>query len=146
MKIGYLFVLGFGMDFAELLVFPRKGGRNNAGRGMTNTSEKRKYKRLSIKLDLSYRKAGSAAEKFYTGHTVNVSPGGLYFETAAEAFEPGDLLRVELTIPPTVGLLQFGGRISGLARVLRTCSISESLPSARYGVALEFCRSPKLST
>jgi hypothetical protein len=114
-------------------------------------SEKRKYKRLPIKLDLSCRKAGSAAGKLYTGSTVNVSPGGLYFETAADTFKPGSLLEIKLSIPPTAGLLEFGGRISTLARVLRANNICDShkdsnLSPDRYGVALEFCRPPKLCT
>ena len=114
-------------------------------------SEKRKYKRLPIKLDLSCRKVGSTGDKFYTGCTVNVSPGGLYFETAADTLKPGNLLEIKLSIPPTVGLLEFGGRISTLARVLRANSICDShtdsnLSPDRYGVALEFCQAPKLCT
>jgi hypothetical protein len=111
-------------------------------------SEKRKYKRLAVKLDLSCRKVSLPAEKLYTGYTVNVSPGGLYFETAADVFRPGNLLKVELSIPATAGLLEFGGRISGFGKVLRTYNTrtSSNLPSGRYGVALEFCRSPKLCT
>ncbi len=114
-------------------------------------SEKRKYRRLPIKLDLSCRKVGSAAGKLYIGSTVNVSPGGLYFETAAGTFKPGSLLEIKLSIPPTAGLLEFGGRISALARVLRANSICDShtdsnLSPDRYGVALEFCRPPKLCT
>ena len=108
--------------------------------------EKRKYKRLSVGLELSCYKVGSAAEKLYAGRTVNVSPGGLYFQTTADAFQPGNLLRVELSVPPTTGLLEFGGRISGFAKVLRTSNICESTSSGRYGVALEFCRTPRLST
>ena len=108
--------------------------------------EKRKYKRLPIKLDLSCRKVPSLAEKFYTGCTINVSPGGLYFETVANEFEQGRLLKVELTIPPTAGLLELGGRISGFGKVVRSCSSGEdaNLPYGRYGVALQFCRSPRL--
>ena len=113
-------------------------------------SDKRKYKRLPIELDLSYRKADSTAKKFHAGCTVNVSPGGLYFETAADVFKLGSLLKVELSIPPTSGLLEFGGSISGLGKVLRTHTISGShtdteLPSVRSGVALEFCQPLKLS-
>lgn len=116
-----------------------------------NSSEKRKFKRLPITLGLSCRKVGSTTEKFHKGCTVNVSPGGLYFETADDVFKSGNLLKVELSIPPTAGLLEFGGRISGLGRVLRTCSICHShtdtnLHSGRYGVALEFYQSPKLCT
>ncbi len=116
-----------------------------------NSAERRKFKRLAITLDLSCRKAGSTAEKFHKGCTVNVSPGGLYFETATDTFKAGGILKVELAIPPTEGLLEFGGRISGYGRVLRTCGICDSrtdsnLHSERFGIALEFCRSPKLCT
>lgn len=115
-----------------------------------NVSDKRKYKRLTIKLDLSYRKADSTAKKSHAGCTVNVSPGGLYFETAADVFKLGSLLKVELSIPPTSGLLEFGGSISGIGKVLRAHTINGSrteaeLPSVRSGVALEFCQPLKLS-
>lgn len=106
--------------------------------------EKRKFKRLSITLDLSSRKVGSTTEKIYRGRTVNVSPGGLYFETADDVFETGNLFKVELTIPPTTGLLEFGGKIAAYAKVLRTSILSDALSSDKYGVALQFCRSPKL--
>lgn len=104
--------------------------------------EKRKFKRIPIKLDLSCRKVGSQTEQLHKGHTVNVSPGGLYFETAEDTFKPGNLLKLELSIPPAVGQLDFGGRISGFGRVLRAGNTG--LSSDKYGVALEFCRSPKL--
>lgn len=114
-------------------------------------AERRKYKRLPLKLDLSCRKVGPTPEKFHTGCTVNAGPGGLYFETSAASFKPdnllpGNLLRVELSIPPTAGLLELGGRISGFARVLRASNIYDSLLSAKYGVAVEFCQSLKLGT
>jgi hypothetical protein len=118
-------------------------------------SEKRKHPRLPIGLDLSCREVGSAAEKWHSGCTMNISPGGLYFQTTTGAFKPGNLLNVELSIPPTTGLLEYGGRISGFARVLRADEIDSAkseparlrrvdLSSARYGVAAEFCQSVKL--
>ena len=112
-------------------------------------AERRKYKRLGARFDISCRKVGSTEEKSYRGYTVNVSPGGLYFQTAVGAFKPGNLLEVKLSIPPAVGILEFGGRISAFARVLRTDSIDVSpartnLSSAEYGVALQFCCPPKL--
>jgi len=112
-------------------------------------SERRKSQRLPIKLDLSCRKVGSETHKLHTGRTANVSSGGLYFETEAGAFKPGNLLEVELSIPPRPGVLEFGGKISGLVRVLRADIIHDSpigtdLAFGRYGVALQFCQSPKL--
>jgi len=106
---------------------------------MMDRSEKRRHKRLGAQYNISCRKVGSTANKSYDGHTVNVSPGGLYFETATGTFKQGNLLKVELSIPPTSGLLEFGGKIAGFAKVLRTDSTS-----GRYGVALQFCRPPKL--
>jgi hypothetical protein len=107
---------------------------------MMDRSEKRRHKRLGAKYNLSCRKVGSTANISYDGHTVNVSTGGLYFEITTDTFEQGNLLKVELSIPPTSGLLEFGGKIAGFAKVLRTDSTS-----CGYGVALQFCRSPKLS-
>jgi len=109
-------------------------------------TEKRRYKRQAIGLELSCRKIGSTDEKLYAGCTVNVSPGGLYFETASEVFNAGNLLKVDLSIPPAAGQLEFGGRFSGFARVLRTYEPCTTLSSRRFGVALEFCQSPKLCT
>jgi len=106
---------------------------------MMDRSEKRRNKRLGAQYNISCRKVGSTAHISYDGYTINVSPGGLYFETATGMFEQGNLLKVELSIPPTSGLLEFGGKIAGFAKVLRTDSTS-----GRYGVALQFCRPPKL--
>ena len=108
--------------------------------------EKRKYKRLPVTLDLTCRKISPTAEKTHTCRTVNVSPGGLFFETTTDTFKPGNLLKMELSIPPTEGLLEFGGTISGFAKVLRTHNIRNSKSHTRYGVAVEFSQPPKLST
>lgn len=114
-----------------------------------DTIEKRKYKRLPIKLALSCRKVDSQGEKTHTGSTTNVSPGGLYFETAFKVFKPGNMLSVDLSIPPTTGLLESGGSISGIGKVLRTHTIGSSRTESagstlRSGVALEFCQPLKL--
>ena len=106
---------------------------------MMDRSEKRRHKRLGARYNILCHKVGSTAHTSYDGHTINVSPGGLYFETVAGIFEQGNLLKVELSIPPTSGLLEFGGKIAGFAKVLRTDSASD-----RYGVALQFCRPLKL--
>jgi hypothetical protein len=112
-------------------------------------TERRKYKRLGAKFDISCREVGSTTGQSHTGCTVNVCPGGLYFETKSATFKPGSLVEVELSIPPRRGLLEFGGRISGFARVLRADNIFESaggtnLSSGIFGVAVQFCRSLKL--
>jgi len=40
---------------------------------MMDRAEKRKYKRLGAKFDISFREVGSAAERANTGCTVNVN-------------------------------------------------------------------------
>ncbi len=117
---------------------------------ITGEHEKRRFKRLAAKFDLSCFKVDATRETVYIGRTVNVSPGGLYFETPADSFTAGNLLRIELSIPPKAGQLDYGGRISAFAKVLRTETIDRTNvahPSYnKYGIALEFCRSPKLCT
>ena len=110
-----------------------------AGMRMMDRSEKRRHRRLGTDYYISCRKVGSTDNKAYDGITINVSPGGLYFKTDTDTFERGSLLKVELSIPPTSGLLEFGGKIAGFAKVLRTDSTA-----CRFGVALQFCQSPKL--
>jgi hypothetical protein len=128
----------------------RIGKRNGyAGTHMTDRPEKRTHRRLDAQYDISIRIIGSTDDESYSGCAANVSSGGLYFETVAGVFERGDLLKVELAVPPTLGLLEFGGKIAGFARVLRADKIGDDSGSSRsglgkYGVALQFCRPPKL--
>ena len=115
-------------------------------------SEKRRCKRLPARFDLSCSPLGSMSEQCGSGRTVNVCPDGLYFEITGDViFDTGNLLKVELSIPPTSGELEFGGTISALGRVVRTCNICEAClgsisNSNKYGVAVEFCRLPRLTT
>jgi len=112
--------------------------------------ERRTYKRSSKKLAVSYRKIAPTDQISHEGQTSNVSPGGLYFRARTTTLEPGNLVAIEVSIPPTAGVLEFGGRISGLARVLRAHSIRDLgpdiySPAGTCGVAVEFCQRPKLS-
>jgi hypothetical protein len=117
---------------------------------ITGEHEKRRFKRLPANFDLSCFKVDAASQTLCSGRTINVSPGGLYFETSADSFSAGNLLRIELAIPPKAGQLDYGGRISAFARVLRAETIDRinAVHSScnKYGIAIEFCRSPKLCT
>jgi len=114
-------------------------------------SEKRKHRRLPLRLELLCRKANATGAKFCKGRTVNISASGLYFETAACTFKSDNLLAIRLSIPPTAGLLESGGELSAFAKVLRTHRIrditSGTKPSsAGFVVAAQFCHRPKLRT
>ena len=110
-------------------------------------AEKRKHRRLAIRLGILCRKVGVPGEEFLKGSTLNVSTGGLFFHTTSGNIKSGDLLNVELDVPPTSGLLELGGTISSYGRVLRIGEIENSGSNLRdgYGVAVEFCKSPKFS-
>jgi len=80
---------------------------------------------------------------------VNVASGGLYFETSGDAFEQGDLLKISIEIPPTAGLLEFGGKLAGYASVVRLERTHDDqtgvdLRGDKCGVAVRFCRPPRL--
>jgi hypothetical protein len=101
-----------------------------------------------MRLDLWCHKVGSPQEESYAARTVDVSAGGVFFESGYHPFEAGDVLRVEMSVPATTGFLEGGGRIFGMARVLRIrkpCSEKE-LGGGGYSAALEFCEPPKLYT
>ena len=108
--------------------------------------ESRKHRRLPLKLGLSFSKVGVSGESFSKGHTLNISTGGMLIETTAEGLNKGGLINLELSVPPTNGLLEFGGKISGFARVLRVRPVNTHQLSMhqQYSVALEFCHAPKL--
>ncbi len=62
--------------------------------------------------------------------------------------EDGELVSVDMTVPPTEGLLNYGGRFSSYARIVRvdkphSLATTQS-HSVTRAVALEFCESPKL--
>ena len=83
----------------------------------------------------------------YTGSTVNVSPSGVLLEINSAQLTEGELVSVEMSVPPTEGLLEFGGRFDTYARVVRADPDASDLPrfsGAGRRVALEFCHSPKL--
>ena len=108
-------------------------------------NERRKSRRLGARFNLSYRQVGSSTNKAHTGRTVNVATGGLYFETQDELLKPGSLLEMELSIPPDRGVLEFGGKLSGYAKVLRADIISkENAANKKQGIAVQFCRTPGL--
>ncbi|MBN2314346.1 MAG: PilZ domain-containing protein [Sedimentisphaerales bacterium] len=111
--------------------------------------EKRTFQRLGATYEISCRRIGSQTSQACEGFTENVSPGGVYFRTKTETFKQGDLLKIELSIPPKQGILEFGGKMTGFAKVLRADTINrcspDDTPSDRlYGVALQFCRPLKL--
>lgn len=117
---------------------------------MKEEGEKRDHKRLPLKLEVVCRKVGTPSVMAYTGNSVNVSPGGMLLEVQGRGLGAGDLISIEMSVPPTEGLLEYGGRFTSYARVLRINDTANPQgPNRKRGsfaqkIALEFCESPKL--
>jgi hypothetical protein len=105
---------------------------------------RRRHKRLPLKLSIFCQKVGLAGGRIISGKTVNVSPGGMLVEMKSNDISYGELLSVEMSVPPTEGLLDFGGSFSSYARVVRLQKEEEHDNTSEKIVALEFCDSPKL--
>jgi len=120
---------------------------------MTGKQEERRlYRRIPLKLAVLCQKAGLMEGRLYTGNTINVCPGGVLMEINGAGLDVGELVNLELAVPPTQGLLEFGGRFSTYARILRIQSPLHKPPeevmagegSDIHRIAMEFCEVPRL--
>ena len=116
---------------------------------MKTSKERRRHQRLPLRLSVLCHKVGLSEGRVYTGNTINVSPGGMLMEINTRGLNEGELVSIEMSVPPTKGLLEYGGRFSSYARITR---VSGNHPAgtlrhavAIQTVALEFCASPKLN-
>jgi hypothetical protein len=117
---------------------------------MEEEGEKRNHARFPLRLSVLCHRVGTPGGSVYMGSTVNVSPGGMLMEVSAQDLTSGDLVSVEMSIPPTEGLLEYGGRFTTYAKILRVEKIIpqfrrlKEYKSNTRSIALEFCESPKL--
>jgi hypothetical protein len=54
-----------------------------------------------------------------TGHTLNVSRGGVYFEYDGEDVQPGTVIDLEMAVPPGSGHFSYASKVISSAEVLR---------------------------
>lgn len=115
-------------------------------------NEKRAHRRLDIRLPLEYRKREGVRSKPLRTMTINVSTGGVYFETTDEDIRLGDILEFELGIPPGDSRFPLPGKIANKGKVIRTAAIDDQegeteMPSyTRFGVAAQFQEEFKIKT
>ena len=113
---------------------------------MRTKKNRRMHKRLPLKISVMCQTVGICGGNTFTGNTVDVSPGGMLVDFKNRGLSDGQLLSVEMSVPPTEGLLEYGGRFSSYARVIRLENAKDDLKgqSPVQTAALEFCQSPKL--
>ena len=110
--------------------------------------ERREHRRLQMHLPLEFRRATESAAGQHHTMTRDVSTGGIYFETAMDDLRNGELLDIEMTIPPGEGHFPYQGRVSSVARVVRMekpSGLSGRTANRRVGVGVAFRESFKLS-
>jgi len=109
---------------------------------MTSPPERRKHRRLEIRLPLEYSFATLEDSLTYRTVTGNISTGGIYFEIEGKSPDAGGRLNLELTVPPGTHF-PYRGRVSTVAEVTRVIALAEPLdssdqvhpqPSGRFGV------------
>jgi hypothetical protein len=115
---------------------------------MDSDKNRRIHKRLQLKISVLCQTVGICGGNAFTGKTVDVSPGGMLVEFNSRGLSDGQLVSIEMSVPPTDGLLEYGGRFSSYARIIRLEEAKTGLncdsASIVQTAALEFCQSPKL--
>jgi len=114
---------------------------------MADENDRRLHKRLPLKISVLCQSVGISGGTAFCGSTIDVSCGGMLVEFSGKGVSDGQLLSIEMYVPPTEGLLEYGGRFSSYARVVRLDEAGDGLQSqssASRTAALEFCQSPKL--
>ena len=117
---------------------------------MNQDSERRTHRRLNMRLPLEYRVAQARHAKSCSSTTMNVSTGGLYFETTDPALKPGDDIAFELGIPAEDRRFPQHGTIATQGTILRTTPVEHQthengIGFPRYGVAARFSQGFKLA-
>ena len=110
--------------------------------------ERRKHRRLRMALPLEFRRSTQPSVGPYRSVARDVSTGGIYFETVLEDLRKGELIDIELTIPPGEGHFPYQGRVSSVAAVVRTEKLASSasqITNQRIGVAAAFRENFKLA-
>jgi hypothetical protein len=115
---------------------------------MDTEKNRRIHKRLELNISVLCQTVGICGGNSFSGKTVDVSPGGMLVEFNRRGLSDGQLLCIEMSVPPTDGLLEYGGRFSSYARIIRLedakAGVGPDSASLVQTAALEFCQSPKL--
>ena len=87
---------------------------------MNVTVEKRQHRRLETQMPLEFYRLGLGRCTVNRTKTINVSTGGVYFETMSGDISPGDCLALELEVESRDNRFPRNSKISTIAEVVRT--------------------------
>ncbi|MCK4629250.1 MAG: PilZ domain-containing protein [Sedimentisphaerales bacterium] len=117
---------------------------------MAEAEEKRRYRRLDIRLPLDFRPENINRGNVWHTVTQNVSTGGTYFETTLDDINVGDRLSLAIGVDPQDHRFPPEGKITSVGEVVHVNSIDiqssgENPALARYGIGVKFSQTLKLS-
>ncbi len=119
---------------------------------MEGVDERRKHRRLPVKVGAFCKKVGSLSDHAFKGNTVDICPEGLLVETCPGPAEKnghifttdtGDLFNIELDIPDASITNRFGGKVSAYARIIRIVPSQPRQGSDKKQIAFQFCTRPQ---
>ena len=111
---------------------------------MGGEQERRKHRRLLVRLGIICRKIGSLHDHVFSGNSLNISPDGLLVESGQNAAaSEGELFNIELDIPDADSTDQIGGKVSAYARVVRIVELQPESKAGKKQIAFQFCARPQ---
>ena len=114
---------------------------------MRSGEDRRRHRRLSLRLEVLFRRVDSSVADARSGKTLNVSTGGMLIEinNHEHDYRTDELLSIDMSVEPSEGMLEYGGKLSNHARVVRIHTASErDHKNPKTQIALQFCEPPKL--
>ena len=111
---------------------------------MGQDQERRKHRRLEIRLPLECRTTHGGRKTAYRTVTCDISAGGLCFEVESNEFPVGTTLDMELGVPPGDGHSPYPGRVRGTGRVVRVERLPRMGPHPRWRIATQLSKVLKL--
>ena len=118
---------------------------------MERIRERRTHRRLDIQMLIEYKALGVGRRNVERSVTMNVSTGGVYFETTNDDIKVGDLLAMELGVTSDDNRFPKNSKISTIGKVVRSAVLEteaddQASPAySRYGIAARFSKGFKLT-
>ena len=109
---------------------------------------RRRHHRLPLRLEVLCKKIGSSTGSPCLGKTLNVSTGGMLVEINGhqQHYRPDDIVSIDMAVEPNEGTLEYGGKLSSYARILRIhAGPQHGSNGIKAHIAVQFCEPPKLS-
>jgi hypothetical protein len=114
---------------------------------MRSGEDRRRHRRLPLRLEVLFKRVGSSAADTRSGKTLNVSTGGMLVEINSHEhnYRTDDLLSIDMSVEPSGGTLEYGGELSNHARIARIRTApGHGRKNPKTQIALQFCEPPKL--